>query len=299
MTHQITLLDGGMGRELKRMGAPFRQPEWSALALMEAPEYVVLAHEAFIRAGAEVITTNSYAVVPFHIGAGRFRAEGAHLVDLAGRLARQAVEGADHQVLVAGSLPPVFGSYRPDLFDPAQVRDILQVLIAGLSPHVDQWQAETLSTLAEARAVRLALKGDPRPLWVSFTLDDETADPATPRLRSGEPVTEAARALHELRADAILFNCSQPEVMGAAVEAARDTLARLGSPLRIGVYANAFPPQPKEATANSGLDEVRADLTPEGYLAFARDWVKRGATIVGGCCGIGPEHIAALRGALL
>lgn len=298
MTHPITLLDGGMGRELKRMGAPFRQPEWSALALMEAPEYVVRAHEAFIRAGAEVITTNSYAIVPFHIGAERFRSEGAHLVDLAGRLARQAAEGAGHPVLVAGSLPPVFGSYRPDLFDPAQARDILKVLIAGLSPQVDQWQAETLSTLAEARAVRLALNGDPRPLWVSFTLDDETADPATPRLRSGEPVTEAAQTLHELRADAILFNCSQPEVMGAAVEAARDTLARLGSPLRIGVYANAFPPQPRDATANSGLDEVRADLTPEGYLAFAREWVKRGATIVGGCCGIGPEHIAALRGAL-
>ncbi len=299
MTHQITLLDGGMGRELKRMGAPFRQPEWSALALMEAPEYVVRAHEAFIRAGADIITTNSYAVVPFHIGAGRFRSEGAHLVDLAGRLARQAAEGADHQVLVAGSLPPVFGSYRPDLFDPAQVRDILKVLIAGLSPHVDQWQAETLSTIAEARAVRLALNGDPRPLWVSFTLDDETADPTTPRLRSGEPVTEAAQALHELRADAILFNCSQPEVMGAAVDVARDTLARLGSPLRIGVYANAFPPQPKDAAANSGLDEVRTDLTPEGYLAFARDWVSRGATIVGGCCGIGPEHITALRNALL
>ncbi len=299
MTHRITLLDGGMGRELQRRGAPFRQPEWSALALMEAPEYVVRAHEAFIHAGAEVITTNSYAVVPFHIGEERFRSEGARLVDLAGRLARQAADGSGVQVRVAGSLPPVFGSYRPDLFDPARVRDILRVLIAGLSPHVDQWQAETLSTIAEARAVRLALKGDTRPLWVSFTLDDETADPTTPRLRSGEPVTEAALALHELHADAILFNCSQPEVMGAAVDVARDTLAALGSDLRIGVYANAFPPQPKDATANAGLDELRPDLTPEGYLAFAQDWVRRGATIVGGCCGIGPEHIAALRKALL
>jgi S-methylmethionine-dependent homocysteine/selenocysteine methylase len=295
MTNRITLLDGGMGRELKRMGAPFRQPEWSALALMEAPEFVVRAHEAFVQAGAEVITTNSYALVPFHIGANCFRTEGARLVDLAGRLARQA---AGPGVRVAGSLPPVFGSYRPDLFDPAQVQNILQVLIAGLSPHVDQWQAETLSSIAEARAVRAALADDPRPLWVSFTLEDETVHAATPRLRSGEAVAEAARALHELQAAAMLFNCSQPEVMGAAVEVARDTLKRLGSTMRIGVYANAFPPQPKEATANAGLDEVRADLTPAGYLTFAQDWVQRGATIIGGCCGIGPEHIAALREAL-
>jgi len=293
MTTPITILDGGMGRELKRMGAPFRQPEWSALALLEAPEYVVRAHAAFVRAGAEVITTNSYAVVPFHLGEARFRTDGPRLVELAGRLARQAA--ASPATRVAGSLPPVFGSYRPDLFDPARAQDLLGVLVAGLRPHVDQWQAETLSCLAEARAVRTALDGDPRPLWVSFTLDDEAPDPARPKLRSGETVAEAARVVRELGAEALLFNCSQPEVMGAALDAAR---AVVGTSLRLGVYANAFPPQSKDATANADLDEVRADLTPAGYLDFARNWVARGASLVGGCCGIGPEHIAALREAL-
>ena len=72
----IHLLDGGMGRELKRSGAPFRQPEWSALALIESPEHVLQAHEAFIRAGARVVTTNSYAVVPFHLGQTRFAEQG-------------------------------------------------------------------------------------------------------------------------------------------------------------------------------------------------------------------------------
>jgi homocysteine S-methyltransferase len=46
------------------------------------------------------------------------------------------------------------------------------------------------------------------------------------------------------------------------------------------------------------LCDIRADLNPEGYLQWARDWVRRGASIVGGCCGIGPEHIARLREAL-
>lgn len=297
MTQTITILDGGTGRELKRIGAPFQQPEWSALALIEAPEYVTQAHNNFIEAGADIITTNSYAVVPFHIGEERFASDGLRLIDLAGKLARQAADAASHPVKVAGSLPPVFGSYRADLFDANRVQSLLSVLIQGLRPYIDHWQAETLSSIAEAKAVRAAIGNDNKPLWISFTLDDEDTDPATPRLRSGETVAEAVRSVAALDAAAILFNCSQPEVMGAAVETARKTLAELGADLQIGVYANAFPPQRKDAEANADLDEIRADLTAQGYLHFAHDWVACGASIIGGCCGISPEHIAALKNA--
>ena len=289
------LLDGGMGRELARNGAPFRQPEWSALALIEGPDFVRRAHDAFIAAGAAVITTNSYAVVPFHLGEARFRSDGRVLADRAGRIAREAAAAAPRPVRVAGSLPPLFGSYRPDLFREREAAAIAEELIAGLAPHVDFWLAETQGSIAEAAALRRALGDDARPFWVSFTLEDGAGPGTAPCLRSQEPVEAAVRAALEWNAEALLFNCSQPEVMGAAVEVARDTLKGLGSPMRIGVYANAFPPQPKDATANAGLDEVRADLTPAGYLVFARDWVQRGATLIGGCCGIGPEHIAALR----
>jgi len=71
---RTVILDGGMGRELQRRGAPFRQPEWSALALSEAPQAVEAVHAAYIQSGANVITSNSYAVVPFHIGEARFAA---------------------------------------------------------------------------------------------------------------------------------------------------------------------------------------------------------------------------------
>ena len=294
----ITLLDGGMGRELNRMGAPFRQPEWSALALFEVPDFVRRAHAAFIAAGAEIITTNSYAIVPFHIGAERFAARAEELADLAGRLARQAVAESGKKVLVAGSLPPLFGSYRPDLFQPAEAQALLKPLIDGLKPHVDLWLAETQSALAEAREVGKALKGDARPLWLSFTLHDEHPDPANPKLRSGESVVEAARLAHELGAASLLFNCSQPEVMGNAIDTARAELQRLGANIKVGCYANAFPPQSEDAEANGALSDIRADLDPKGYLAFVRDWQKRGADIIGGCCGIGPEHIAAIKAAL-
>ncbi len=292
----ITLLDGGMGRELKRRGAPFRQPEWSALALMEAPETVERAHAAFIAAGAEVITTNSYALVPFHIGEDRFATEGRALADLAGRLARAAADAVtDRKVLVAGSLPPLFGSYRPDLFDAGRAPELLAPLVAGLAPHVDLWLGETLGSIAEAEAVADAVGDDALPLWISHTLADEDADPEVPRLRSGEPVAEALRAALRRGAQAVLFNCSQPEVMARALEIARGSLGAIGADIPLGVYANTFPPKDASAQANEEVSDLRDDLDPAGYLGFARDWAAGGATLIGGCCGIGPEHIAALH----
>jgi S-methylmethionine-dependent homocysteine/selenocysteine methylase len=297
MAHGITILDGGTGRELKRSGAPFRQPEWSALALIEAPEFVTKVHRAYVEAGADVITTNSYAVVPFHIGAERFAADGARLAALAGRLAREVAAASPRPVRVAGSLPPICGSYRADWFDPAFARPVLKVLVEGLAPSIDYWLAETLSAVAEAELVREVLGTDSRPLWLSFTLNDAQPVPGQPRLRSGESVQVAVSAALRLGAAAVLFNCSQPEVMGDAVAMARGTLQAAGAAgesIRIGVYANAFAPQRADAKANSNFTEIRADLTPAGYLGWAQDWVGRGAAIVGGCCGIGPEHIREL-----
>jgi S-methylmethionine-dependent homocysteine/selenocysteine methylase len=293
MTAPLLILDGGTGRELARSGAPFRQPEWSALALIEGPQFVSAVHRSYVAAGADVITTNSYALVPFHIGEARFAAEGAALAALAGRLAREVADSASHKVHVAGSLPPVCGSYRPDLVDLDRARPVLEVLVTALAPSVDHWLAETLSSLAEARLAATLTAPTAKPLWLSFTLEDEkpTAEPA---LRSGESVAAAAALAAEVGAAALLFNCSQPEVMEAAVRAAHKALGP-DSPIRIGVYANAFPPMAADAEANTALCPIREDLTPEGYARFAHAWHTAGASILGGCCGIGPEHIAALR----
>jgi homocysteine S-methyltransferase family protein len=169
MTHPLHLLDGGMGRELLRRGAPFAQPEWSALALMQASATVQEVHAAYIAAGAETLTTNSYALVPFHIGEERFHARAGELAALAGKLARQAVTASGKNVTIAGSLPPLFGSYRPDLFDPARAAEIARPLIDGQAPYTDLWLAETQSSIAEVRACTpsphaTAPSGHPSPL---------------------------------------------------------------------------------------------------------------------------------------
>ncbi|MBB2717727.1 UNVERIFIED_ORG: homocysteine S-methyltransferase [Rhizobium etli] len=298
----IRILDGGMSRELLRLGAELKQPEWSALALINSPDIVREVHKEFIGAGSEIITTNSYALVPFHIGEDRFRKEGAALIRLAGRLAREAADSVtDRKVLVAGSLPPIFGSYEPQNFRPERVQDYLKVLVENLAPFVDIWLGETLSLIAEGEAVREAVAASGKPFWISFTLADDEADikSGEPKLRSGESVEAAASWAVSSGAEAFLFNCSKPEVMRAAVETAARVFRKTDAPIEIGVYANAFEGEQGESAANEGLHETRGDLNDDVYSRFACSWAEAGATIIGGCCGIGAAHIHRLGKTLL
>ncbi|MCX5617234.1 homocysteine S-methyltransferase family protein [Bombella sp. TMW 2.2543] len=305
------ILDGGMGRELHRMGAPFRQPEWSALSLMERPDLVQQAHENFLKTGAQIITTNSYAVVPFHIGDERFAKKGEDLARLSGVLGRQAIAAharpGQTEPLLAGSLPPSCGSYRPDLFTSEKAEAILTPLIRGLAPSVDLWLAETQSSIAELQTAHRLVRqhtSDTRPFWGAFTLDD--ADPVAlvhqkspVRLRSGDLLEDAVKAALELKLDALLFNCSDPRIMAAALHTARQTITTHegNTPLRLGIYANGFAHNHHDGEgdgANESITPLDGTLTPDRYSDFAQHWHEEGADIIGGCCGIGPEHIAAL-----
>jgi S-methylmethionine-dependent homocysteine/selenocysteine methylase len=269
--------------------------------MMEAPEMVQAVHKAYIDAGAQVIITNSYALVPFHIGEERFKALGATLAEQSALVAREAVnQSSKNDIVIAGSIPPLFGSYRADLYQAELADDIALPLITALNPHIDLWLNETQSLIEEALTVKSLvdrIDTEHKPYWVSFTLEDAKLT-EQPQLRSGETVMAAVHAMIDTGVDAILFNCSQPEVITAAIELTQKILAQSSSALaktiKIGAYANAFPPQPKEAKANDMLNEVRRDLTPITYLEWAQKWHSLGAELIGGCCGIGPEHIQVL-----
>lgn len=291
---KITLLDGGLSRELERCGATLRQPEWSGLALMNEPDKVRQAHENFVAAGAQIVTTASYAVVPYHLGQDRFDRDGAMLAERSGQLARTAAD-TGRDVRVAGCLPPVGGSYEPENFDAATSQAVLSVLVENLTPHVDLWLGETLSCIAEARAAAKAIQGIDLPLWISYTLRDELPDQLdSPVLRSGEPVADAVQAAIDAGAQSVLFNCSMPEAMEPAIRQALQVVERSGRDIPVGVYANAFTAE-DEGAANEVLSGIRKDLDPEGYGTWVDRWLAAGATIIGGCCGIDAPHIAALK----
>ena len=287
---KLTILDGGMGRELKRMGAPFSQPLWSAQALIESPDYVLKAHQGFIESGAEIIIANSYACVPFHLGEELYASDGPRLAGEAAEIAKSAVRDSKEAVKVAGCIPPAFGSYRPDLFKPAEAVEIFTSLFKAQQPFVDLWIAETISSLEEFEVIQKILGQSHKPCYYAFTLDDGEGEA---RLRSGEPVKLAAERVCKAGGAGILFNCSVPEAMEQAIKEARSVMTEHGQDLELGAYANNFTPIKSEHQANDTLQAMR-ELTPEDYLVFAKRWREAGATIIGGCCGIGPEHINAL-----
>ena len=289
----IQILDGGMGRELKKIGAPFRQPEWSALALMQSPELVSDVHTHFLNAGATVITTNAYALVPFHIGDQTFNEQAFKLAETAAKLARDAVNAPqgkqEGNLSVAGCIPPAFGSYRPDLFDASRVSEILMPLIEAQAPYIDVWLIETASSIEEAEAVVSLIKTlSSRPIWLSFSLHNRASTDEPVTLRSGEPLEKIVPVLRDV--ERVLFNCSQPEEMESAITITR----KLNPNIAIGAYANSFSERKRSHQANALLSELRDDVTPARYLDYVKSWIAAGASTVGGCCGIGPEHIKAI-----
>ena len=288
----IHILDGGMGRELEKIGAPFRQPEWSALALMQTPELVREVHTHFLNAGATVITTNAYALVPFHIGETAFNEQAFSLAESAAKLAKEAVtfqQDKSNKLSVAGSVPPAFGSYRPDLFDAGRVAEILTPLIKAQAPFVDVWLIETACSIEEAKAVVSLIKRlSSLPIWLSFSLQNRASSNEPVTLRSGELLEEITPLLNHV--DSVLFNCSQPEEMESALAITR----QLNEKIATGAYANSFSERKRQHEANAILSELRGDITPQRYADYAQSWIAAGASIIGGCCGIGPEHIKAI-----
>jgi len=147
-----------------------------------------------------------------------------------------------------------------------------------------------MSKASGARAAATAATEPGRPVWVSWTHSEPLAPDGTARLRSGETITQAREALEGLPVAAILVNCCPPEVIGAAMP----ELLADGRPA--GGYANGFTPIPAEFTLGVTVDMLgrRTDLGPDAYADHAMDWVAQGAAIGGGCCEVGPAHIAEL-----
>jgi S-methylmethionine-dependent homocysteine/selenocysteine methylase len=282
------LLDGGTGRELRRRGVPILDTIWSANALVVAPHTVREVHLDYIAAGADVITTNTYGIIRGELAKEGIEERYGELNRLAGELARQARQEGGRDVAIAGSLPPLRGSYRPDLVGPfdeilPQYREQVELL----APYVDLFICETMSSAAEGLAAASAAAESGKPVWVAWTLAEDHSG----HLRSGESVGQAAAAIAHLPIAGFLANCCAPESIAAAMPA----LAGLGRGAA-GGYANAFRPVPKDwVMERDGLLPLREDMNPEEYAGQAARWCAHGARIVGGCCGTGPEHIARLR----
>ena len=287
----IVLLDGGMGQELTIRSSNPAHPQWGAWVMMNEPEIVQGLHEDYLRAGAKVITLNSYSINRSRLAAFDMPERLGELQGIAIDLAKRARDAVGSDAAITGCLPPLIGSYHPELLPPdPELLEEYREIVSLQADHVDLFVCETMSKASEARMAATAALESGKPVWVAWTLDETLGDDGLPRLRSGETLAQALDAVADLDIAATLFNCTPPEAMSAGMA----TLVSAGKPS--GGYANAFTPIPKEFVLGETVDllKKRTDLDPVAYADHVMDWVSQGARIVGGCCETGPAHIAEL-----
>lgn len=262
------VLDGPMGTELTRQGVDLPAPAWSAGALDACPSLVAAIHRSYADAGASVHTANTFRT--------RRRCVGTRWEELARRAVALVREAAPHG-RCAGSMAPLEDCYRPDLSpgarSAAEHRELARVLAAA---GVHLLLCETFANPLEAavaveEAARTGIE-----TWVAFTAGPN-ADLMTPA-----GMRDAAVTCIGAGARAVLVNCTPASRTLDFVSALGD----LGVPF--GAYANAG----AESEGMGWSSDTRKAAA--AYLAHAREWIAAGATIVGGCCGTGPAHIAAL-----
>lgn len=288
----ITLLDAGMGKTLSQRGVEIPPSIWSANALLVAPEVIVDIHLENIAAGARMITTNSYGVIRNDLAKVGIEERTVELNQLAGKLALQARDKAGIDgVLIAGSLPPLNGSYRPDLVaEKESLMPLYREQVTALSPFVDLFICETMSHSTEALAAAEAASESGKPVFVALTLHDEQSV----CLKSGESLSTVCELLQVYKPAGILANCCLPERISEAMP----VLVKSGADV-VGGYANAFSEIPKDWLLGGdkntdGRLTLREDITPERYADFAEQWIRQGANLVGGCCGTTADFIQAI-----
>ncbi|MGA1152806.1 MAG: homocysteine S-methyltransferase family protein [bacterium] len=286
LNRSFTILDGGMGQELVKRARHKLTPLWSADVLRDHPNLVVDVHRDFIKAGADVITLSSYAATPTRLAKYNRQNEFKALQESAVLAARQACDDMEQPPLIAGTLPPLPGSYRPSerLSSQSSQEEYLQITEQQYK-HVDLFLCETMASIEEACiSTSVAMKSG-LPVWTSFTVNETNGS----FLRSGELVNEAAKAVLAEGASALLINCSPPE----ATTQALGELAPLAD--TFGAYANGFVTvEPYQGHATVDVLKSREEINPQTYAEFGKEWLSMGAMVLGGCCEIGPDHIAEI-----
>jgi S-methylmethionine-dependent homocysteine/selenocysteine methylase len=285
-TENIIILDGGTGRELEAQGASIDPPLWSANAFYTDPDIVKKVHKSFIAAGAMVITANTYAITQYHLRNANKLKDQLKLLDLAYEKAHQAVGETNSSVLIAASFPPLTESYRADLvLDDELLKQEYTLLIKQAVKHqVDILLGETLSRAKEARIITKIAQKAGIPLWLSFTVNEAG------NLRSGENLRDVAKELLlNYGVEALLVNCSTMQNIHFSI----DILQKLGQEFtfQYGAYGNRYNEIRKDYKLALKSTVINEDISPAQYTDAVKSWIDKGASIVGGCCGIGPEYI--------
>lgn len=288
LDHGTVVLDGGLATQLEAQGHDLRDSLWSARLLRDDPESIVTAHRAFFDAGADVAITASYhASYRGFSEAGVDEDEAARLLALSVNLARQA-QPADRPTLVAGSVglygvvwadgTEYTGDYTRATDDAvaAEQRRRIRAMIDG---GADLLAIETIPCGREAAILGELLAEVPQvEAWVTFCCRDGH------HLSDATPIADAIRtATRTGRVTAVGVNCTQPQHVESLL-----CDARAATDLPLVAYPNW----------GRVWDGESYEWHGTGMRVFPDDlldrWRAAGATVIGGCCGIGPDGVASV-----
>ncbi|MDA0994579.1 MAG: homocysteine S-methyltransferase family protein [Proteobacteria bacterium] len=288
-SNQIVLIDGATGTELQRRGVPMDKVAWSGAAVLTHPDIVRETHEDYIRAGANVITTNTFGSTRQMLGPAGYGDQVEVVHRAAVSLARQACDNAAEKgVAVAGSI-----STEPPAFDRGAFLSPDEELLAyqeaaGLlaDAGVDLIALEMINeTVHAARAMQAALETN-LPVWLGVGCKKS----GDGRIVSFDHLDlELATVLDALiPMGPTVVNIMHSEI-AAIPEAIKLVRERWSGP--IGVY----PESGYFKKPNWKFVDV---ISPADLVTEALGWVAAGARLLGGCCGTNPDHIKALQAAM-
>jgi homocysteine S-methyltransferase len=289
------LLDGATGTELGRRAVDIRAPLWSARALLSAPDVLRQIHSDYLRAGAEIITANTFRTHRRNLAKEGLGERAAELTRFAVDVARTAIQqmpvGAPQfSRYVAGSIAPLEDCYSPALVPPQETCEHEHAEMARhlAQSGVDLILIETMNTIREAKAASKVALRTGLPVFTSFVCRSDG------RLLSGETITEAAQVMAPLGVAGLLINCTPAFTIHEPFKELRAAVQAMAAPVQVlGLYANVGHIDNLDAWTNT------ADVSPLEYAKLvSQTWLTNGAKLVGGCCGTTPAHIAAVRMAL-
>ena len=289
---KIRILDGGMGQELLARGLPSNSTLWSANAILneEYHPLVLSAHIDFIKAGAEIIVTNTFATRRKRLNDNNIADKFNYLNEKAGEIALSAKKKFPH-VFIAGGLPPQNLTYEPDERDEEKITENFKDQARVLNTYVDFFYFDVLSSIKEFKCGINAIKEFKKPYLVGIHISDST------QLPSGEKISEIKSILDD-NLLGVMLSCVSPE----NYEINSYELKKLNVPfgfklngfittkLKDGYTANYLK---TKGNPNEFLGK-RKDLTPNKIFEIAKKFKEAGATIIGGCCETGPAHIKAM-----